>query len=327
VIIMKLNNKVNTSIKKDNKGAALIVCIIILLFVSILATVILYMSGINFRMKKAEYHTKIAFYGGEETLERMQSNLVVPVSEAYNLAYTTTNTHYTDLGSPDARRAFFYNEFYKELQTILVENYSGGAGNTTSIGLDGSSVTDSYLIKYMLHNLTYSDGSNTPYNGVAVNDIYCNGDAALSSYSNPSYSNNPMAFVNTLMSVREADGTSTYFPGNADGSPRVYIVVSSYLDNGTANANYQSFVQLSTDSVQPQTPNQANPSLLKEGKECRLLFKNICVVMVQDGYTSVIKTDLAVQLPPVDWNGGMHTTEYTNWDVYELFYYVNWQKS
>lgn len=324
---MKLNNKIKTSIKKDNKGAALIVCIIILLFVSILATVILYMSGINFRMKKADYHTKVAFYGGEETLERMQSNLIVPVSEAFNLAYMSANTHYSDLSGPDQRRAYFYDEFYKEFKDILIKNYSGGTGTTTSIGMDGSSVTDAMLVKYMLHNLTYWDDTSVPYSGVAVSDIYCNGESALSAFSDVSYSNNPMAFVNKLLAERDASGNSIYFPGNADGSPRIYIVIGSYLDNGSADANFKSFVQLSTDSVQPQAADAADPAALKDSTECRLLFKNICVVMVQDGYTSVIKTDLAVQLPPLDWNGGLHTPDYANWDVYELFYYVNWQKS
>ncbi len=320
------NNKINTSFKQNNKGAALIVCIIILLFVSILATVILYMSGINYRMKKTEFHTKVAFYAGEEPLERMQTNLVVPVSEAINLAYATTNTHYTDLGTPDERRAYFYNEFYKEFKNVLLKNYCGGTGVTTAIGMDGSSNPDYTLVKYMLHNLTYWDDTSAPYSGVAVSDIYCNGDASLP-VSGVSYNNNPMGFVNALMSVRDGSGNSTYFPGNADGSPRVYIVVTSFLDNGSAEENFKSFVQLSTDSVQPQNPSQADATGLKEAKECRLVFKNICVVTVQNGYTSIIKTDLAVQLPPLDWNGGMHTTDYTTWDVYELFYYVNWQKS
>ena len=81
--------KLFSKIKKDNKGSALIVCIIVLLFVSILATVILYMSGVNYRMKKVDSYSKHAFYSAEEPLERIQSNLLIPISVALNNSYRT----------------------------------------------------------------------------------------------------------------------------------------------------------------------------------------------------------------------------------------------
>ncbi len=69
---MRMNILSNAKkINRDNKGSALIVCIIVLLFVSILATVILYMSGVNYRMKKTDMYSKYAFYAAEEPLERM----------------------------------------------------------------------------------------------------------------------------------------------------------------------------------------------------------------------------------------------------------------
>ena len=115
-----MNMKKMQSLKKNNKGSALIVCIIILLFVSILATVILYMSGINYRMKKNEYNTKVTFYSGEIYLERMQSNLVIPVSEAMGNAYMATNSNFLALDGVDNRRSHFYNGFEAQLKDILM---------------------------------------------------------------------------------------------------------------------------------------------------------------------------------------------------------------
>ena len=73
VMHMKPSKKKYNSIMYDNKGAALIVCIIVLLFVSILATIILYLSGINYRMKRSDLNNKVTFYESEIPLETMRA--------------------------------------------------------------------------------------------------------------------------------------------------------------------------------------------------------------------------------------------------------------
>ena len=67
--------KLNMNRKKDNRGAALITVVIVLLFISILCTLILYVSAVNYRMKKADYLAKVSFYSSEIPLENMESNL------------------------------------------------------------------------------------------------------------------------------------------------------------------------------------------------------------------------------------------------------------
>ena len=103
--------KKNRSGLKDNRGAALITVIIVLLFISILCTLILYISSVNYRMKKADYLAKVSFYSSEKPLENMQSNLVEPVSISYKYALQLTNTHYYTYGSGDDRKNGFYNNF------------------------------------------------------------------------------------------------------------------------------------------------------------------------------------------------------------------------
>lgn len=297
--------KKKNSIKKDNKGSAMIVCIIILLFVSILATVILYMSGINYRLKKTDLNTKISFYTNEAPLERMQSNLVIPVSEAMNIAYINTNSRYASLSGSDTRRRYFYNEFEKAFKEIMIKQYGG-----TTIG-NGPNLSDpasSALIKNMIHNLTYQSTGGTLDDGIPVADIVCN-DGCI---TDNGYTLNPIGFINTYAS------TPGHFPANADGSAKTYMVCTDVLYGYTTAEEYaDSFIVLDVD----------NGGSLKPENECRIVLKNVGVVTIQNGYRSIVTTDIAIQFPPLDWAGGFATSDYHSWEMYQLIYYVNWQKS
>ena len=58
--------------KLNNDGAALILAILIVMFVTILTTLLLYVSVINYEMKTTDYSTKVSFYGAEEPLEELK---------------------------------------------------------------------------------------------------------------------------------------------------------------------------------------------------------------------------------------------------------------
>lgn len=318
--------KLFSKIKKDNKGSALIVCIIVLLFVSILATVILYMSGVNYRMKKVDSYSKHAFYSAEEPLERIQSNLLIPISVALNNSYRTCNSIYDFRANDEARRREFYTQFALEFRDLLIKQYGG-----TNIGASGETITDATLIKNIVHNLVLCNNLQGDYdtaaygaNGIVfipaeipVSDIYVN------DMGHPS---EPMAFVNTLAGLADRGDGQAYFQGNADGSPRAYICISDPFTGSSAEENYNSFIRLSVTTNGSDDPVFPTDTLLPVEK-CRLLMQNISVVVVQDGYRSVINTDIAIQFPPLDWSDGGMTPLYERFEPYQLIYYVNWQKN
>ncbi len=306
---MNMNMKKMQSLKKNNNGSALIVCIIILLFVSILATVILYMSGVNYRMKKNELNTKISFYSGEIYLERMQSNLVIPVSEAMGNAYMFTNSNFLALENSDNRRNQFYSSFDAQLKDILMTHYAVSDSITDS----GSAPYDNAFIKNIIHNLT-STGPNSG-DGIPVDQIYIN-DGSKCGYSN--YATG-LDFVNAI-----AASDPTAFEGDANPStPKYYVCVFGELNQGGATPadkqelNYKQFITNEID----------NGGTLNDPDKCRLLMKNICVVCVQNGYRSIISTDIAVQYPPLDWDSGLSGDPVTEWNVYQLIYYINWSNN
>ncbi len=332
---MIMNNKIkNGFLKKNNDGSALIVCIIVLLFVSILATVILYMSGINYRMKKNEYQTKVSFYSGEEYLERMQSNLVIPVSEAMGNAYRMTNSRYvflpstnTDpsLSDSDVRRIDFYNNFNDELKDILLNHYgvygTTPAGAANAISNAGTAPSDSTFVKNIIHNLT-STGPDTG-DGVDVTKIYVN-DGSIVNYQNYA---DALSFVDAIAAYDAANGTDHFAPNASNPKdPEYYICVYGEINQGDPvdpdlrrDLNYDEFVKL--DVVDPDT------GALNGVDSCRVLIKNVCVVCVQNGYRSIISTDIAIQFPPLDWDDGSSVDSTVSWNVYQLIYYINWKKN
>ena len=320
-------------INRDNKGSALIVCIIVLLFVSILATVILYMSGVNYRMKKTDMYSKYAFYAAEEPLERMQNNLIIPVSCALNDSYRVTNTIYGFRANATDRRREFYSQYALAFRELMIKQYGGSA---TAVGVSGESVLDGELIRNIVHNLVACNNTRNDYNttleyprdvffipaDIPVSDIYVNDDSILG-FAAPT---DPIGFVETLAGVADRGDGQGFFAGNADGTPRAYICISDAFTGSSAKDNYDQFIRLSVTDDPNDDPVFPTATLLPEEK-CRLLIKNISVVVVENGYRSVISTDIAIQFPPLDWSDGGMTPKYENFDPYQLIYYVNWQKN
>jgi len=329
---MNLKKKMKNQFKNDNRGSALIVCIIVLLFVSILATVILYMSGVNYRMKKTDYRTRVSFYDAESVLETMQGNLCIPVSEAINNAMLISNSFYAYQGGVVNAREFYYDRFDYELKNMLIDQYGGPIPDTdadkasstiSTIGTSGRGVSGSALIKDILHNLTlvrYYDTTTGAFayrDGIPFDHIICNDGTVIS--DDAEYHKNPMLFIEAMAEEEQSPGVK-YF--SEDGT---YLVVGSYVgDTGSdpVTANMNSFIEL--DVFEKDINGLPTTTYKSDLSKCRVLLKNICVVTVKDGYKSIVTTDLCITIPPFDYSQG---ADYGTWATYQLMYYVNWQKN
>lgn len=272
--------KLNMNRKKDNRGAALITVVIVLLFISILCTLVLYISAVNYRMKKADYLAKVSFYSSEIPLENMESNLVQPVSISYSYALQLTNSKYYTYSSVDARKQAFYQNFYDQFVKTLHSVYSTEAINSNECIVD------------IISALT----------GVPETNIYTGADGAY-------YSNNGNLFITALTNGHKLDG--------ADGMAVSYIVLPRYDNNGDADY-INDFITLElTDPISGDA---------YDDDHIRVIFHDIFVVTVENNTMSVVKTDIAIQLPPIDWTGGTGTSGNVDFSANEMIFYVNWQK-
>lgn len=101
-------------VKLNNTGSAIVTVIVVVTFISILATTILYMSGMNFYMKMTDLRTKESFYEGEMALEEIKAALMAEASKACEEAYTKVVINYAATDGA-TRYSLFQNEFLDTL--------------------------------------------------------------------------------------------------------------------------------------------------------------------------------------------------------------------
>lgn len=111
--------------KMDNRGSALLTVILVVGFLTILATTLLYVSGMNFQIKQADYQNKKNFYTGETALEEIRANLMVDASAAAIDAYSDITMQFVTLGSREMRQLEYNKAFVQKLQERLVPPVTG----------------------------------------------------------------------------------------------------------------------------------------------------------------------------------------------------------
>ena len=114
--------------KMNNRGSALLTVVLLVAFLTILATTLLYVSGTNMQIKQADYQNKASFYSGEEALEEIRANLMADASEAALLAYNDVMMRYEVRPDGDYRKVEYYDAFVTELQEVWVSTDPAAPG-------------------------------------------------------------------------------------------------------------------------------------------------------------------------------------------------------
>ena len=110
--------------KLDNEGSTLVMVIVVIAFISILTTTLLYLATMNYQMKSTDYKTKVSFYGGEVPLEELRMHLAIDASaaatDAYNDMLIQYGNYVTDIDSDDGsmRKVEFQDYFLTNFRSI-----------------------------------------------------------------------------------------------------------------------------------------------------------------------------------------------------------------
>ncbi|MBO4981677.1 MAG: hypothetical protein J6C84_07265 [Lachnospiraceae bacterium] len=113
--------------KLNNSGAALVTVIVVIAFISILVTVVLYMAGMNYFMKSTDKRIKNSFYDAETGMERIRAELMVEAKKAYQPAYQETVKEF--LAGDGAAREALYNETFVETLKDNFNTYITASGS------------------------------------------------------------------------------------------------------------------------------------------------------------------------------------------------------
>lgn len=116
----------------DNRGSALVTVMIVVTFVTVLATLLLFAATANYRIKQVDYGNKKSFYKGEEVLDRLKAAMIEEVAAAYSKAYDTTIVEFAKYSNSDGfssqeRVAVYNKEFVTEFRTLFADR--AGAEN------------------------------------------------------------------------------------------------------------------------------------------------------------------------------------------------------
>ncbi len=103
--------------KLNNRGAALVMVIVVIAFISISATILLYMSAMNFYMKTTDIKNKGSFYEEEKALEEIKASLMQQASEAAKVAYVKVMPLY-GVYDPATMQSKFNEEFINQFKTL-----------------------------------------------------------------------------------------------------------------------------------------------------------------------------------------------------------------
>ena len=87
--------------KTDNKGSALVVVIIAMAFIGILASVLMYMSLLNYQMKVNNLKAKDNFYSAETVLDEIRSYMGTQISESVGNAYENVLQNYSSTSAEE----------------------------------------------------------------------------------------------------------------------------------------------------------------------------------------------------------------------------------
>ena len=150
--------------KINNQGAALVTVIVVITFISILATVVLYSSGMNFTMKTTDIKTKVNFYDAETAMEQLKSYFAGEASKAFETAYYDTLKNYGNWGNGNGRESHFKSAFFSALQSNFSKELTdshlsitdfinskvsaeyAGTITVTGTGYDVSTIGDGYVL-------------------------------------------------------------------------------------------------------------------------------------------------------------------------------------
>lgn len=153
--------------KLNNDGASLVMVVVIVTFISILATIILYAASTNYITKMTDRKNKESFYTAETAMEEIKAALYDIAAEAASEAYVDTMVHYS-VEDNYTRYTYFRDHYFEEFEKIWNKKLDASSGSNREQKLTS-------LVQSFVENAYYeSDGtvvSNADYDSCVSVDI------------------------------------------------------------------------------------------------------------------------------------------------------------
>lgn len=108
----------------DNQGSALVVLLIVTVFITIIATILIFVTGRSYKARQMDYQSKQNFYESEKVLDELKAALVKDCSSSCAKAYQSVLNEYLNMSAAQ-RKQTYQKEFVDEMQQIWNKRYGG----------------------------------------------------------------------------------------------------------------------------------------------------------------------------------------------------------
>ena len=112
--------------KLNNKGASLVMVIIIIGFIGILAGTVMMTSLVNYKMKRVNVYAKDTFYSAEQVLDEINIGLQRYISDSMSSAYMDVMENYSEYSVSKKRsilQTHYYENMWDKLQADSNQSY------------------------------------------------------------------------------------------------------------------------------------------------------------------------------------------------------------
>ncbi len=168
-----INKLINKAKKMNNRGSSLVIVIIVISFVCILGTLLLYLSVMNYQMKSNDYKNRVSFYGAEVPLEELRVQLAVDMSTACEQAYLDVMVQYDTLITSEMRSTEYIGAIFRGIESVWNTRTGGGGGATAdwAAGIRAALQNNSkYCVTTGDNTKTHCGGScSAPYHIIVLN--------------------------------------------------------------------------------------------------------------------------------------------------------------
>ena len=111
--------------KRRNSGSSIVIVIIAMAMIGILATTLLWMSYINYKIKMNDIRNKNSFYSAETVMEQIVAGLQKETSDAVAVAYQEVLSNWEELDSESNRYSSFASMYLDTLVKHLRDSEKG----------------------------------------------------------------------------------------------------------------------------------------------------------------------------------------------------------
>lgn len=116
-----MKKRISSFLRQQNSGSAIVIVIVAMAFVGILASTLMWMSLMNFRMKMTDRRIKESFYTAETVFEQMVVGLQNLSSDSADQSYSFIMQNYSNF-SEEKRNSEFQKEYLKAVAQAICKS-------------------------------------------------------------------------------------------------------------------------------------------------------------------------------------------------------------